>query len=156
MPAYMLRAIRLFALPLLVVGAACGPTGAPVPEALRARDFPLVRVDGRRVYGDTSPQAIAGSRDVSADCQNRVADGTLRISDSGRSFTFRSTMRNCSGRVLVAETNEGTVRVRNERLEFVIRNGGGPATFLGTWTDSTVAIYDLGGFLEFSRRTQTP
>ncbi len=139
-----------------MLSVACAAPNAPAPTALRDRDLPLLRVDGRRVTGDGRSAAVA-SRDQRADCQNRVADGTLRISRDGRSFTYRSTMRDCEGRVLLSETNEGLVNVRGDTLlEFIIHGTEGPATFRGRWTDSTVAIFELGGNLEFSRRPAAP
>jgi hypothetical protein len=65
-------------------------------------------------------------------------------------------VRDCVGRVLLTEINEGTVERRDSVLAFAIPGGNGTLAFRGTWTDSTIEIFDLGGHLEFSRPNAGP
>jgi hypothetical protein len=131
--------------------AACSAINGPVPAALRGSDYPLVRVDGTPARGVSSIPVPSGSRDAKNDCQAKVAEGLLHISDDGLQFNYRSTMRNCAGQLLVTEINEGSVSGKDSSLTFIIDSPTGPLTFVGRWSDSTIVIYNLGGFLEFAR-----
>lgn len=131
--------------------AACSVVTGPAPRALRDHDFPLVRVDGKAVRGTSTAPAPPGSASAKYDCVDRVAEGALHITDNGEVFTYRSTMRNCAGRLLVSETNEGRITRRDSTLTFMVYSATGPLSFRGHWTDSTIVIYDWGGRLEFRR-----
>jgi hypothetical protein len=147
------RVTRLALATVVVIANACAPEQpAPVASALRGHEFVLRRVDGRLVRGTQAVAVRSGSREERTGCRDRVSDGTLLISPSGRSFTYRSVMRDCGGNVLSTETNEGLVGQRDSLLAFVIEGNSGPATFYASFSDSTVTIRDLGGLLEFTRR----
>jgi hypothetical protein len=136
----------------VLVGACASRQAGPAPAQLRDGTFALSRVDGHRVRGVGPQDAASGSRGARFNCQDQVADGVLLISRDGRTFTYRSSMRDCSGRMLLSESNEGMVESRDDALTFLIHRADGTATFRGTWTDSTVTVFELGGLLEFARR----
>jgi len=147
------RIARFVAFAVVALGAlACAAQVLPAPRSLRSGNYPLVRVDGRPVHGPSAVTEAPGSLSARSDCQDRVADGTLHITADGRSFTYRSTMRRCSGELLVTETNEGAVEWRDSALDFVINQTSGRAVFAGSWTDSTITIANFGGLLEFARK----
>jgi hypothetical protein len=142
------RAILLLA---VLAASACARV-ASVPPQLRAREFQLIRVDGKAVRGARPFSAPVGSRAEAAECQDRVADGNLSISKDGRSFTYHSTLRDCTGAVLVSEANEGTLEARGDSLVFLIEGNAGAVSFRGVYADSTITVLQLGGRLEFVRR----
>lgn len=151
MPApHIARSVALVVLALTVCACATKQV-SPAPEVLRGKEFVLVRVDGQLVHGTGAVVELPNSPSATVDCQDRVADGSLLISKDGRGFTYKSTMRNCSGAVLATETNEGRLATKDTLLTFVIERTSGSTTFLGNWNDSTVRIFDLGGRLEFAR-----
>lgn len=144
------RSLSLAAIACIVM--ACAAQRTPAPKALRGRDYPLVRVDREAVHGMGPVVEQPGSIGERTDCHDRVAEGSLHIAADGRSFIYRSTMRRCSGELLVTETNEGALEWRDSTLAFVIDETSGPVTFVGSWTDSTITIANFGGLLEFSRK----
>ena len=111
-----------------------------------------MRVDGRRVRGVKPFNAPDGSASHELDCQDRVAEGVFAIGRDGRSFTYRSTWRDCGGGLLVTESSEGTISANDGNLTLLIEGSNGTATFTGAYTDSTLTIRELGGGLEFARR----
>lgn len=124
-----------------------------MPVKLRARNFPLARVDGQRVRGTQPFPAPEGSLAANVQCQDRVADGAFTINRDGRTFSYRSAWRDCGGNELVTETNEGSIELRAEgKFAIVIDGSEGKQTFPGTYDDSTVTVYQLGGRLDFARR----
>lgn len=144
--------VRCVALLLALSATGACARVASVPPQLRAREFQLTRVDGKAVRGAQPFSAPVGSRAEAAECQDRVADGLLSISKDGRSFTYHSTLRDCTGAVLVSEANEGTLEARGDSLVFLIEGSAGAVSFRGVYVDSTITVLQLGGRLEFVRR----